>query len=367
MSIRIEQIELVPHLEPRRVLVDADLRQDGLDVGALRLRVGMSNVTDVNQQIRGHDLLERSLERRNQLGRQVRDETHRIRQDRLVDAGKLDLAQCGIERCEKQVFCHHVCASQPVEQSRLSGICVTDKRDDGPRRALAAFAVKPTSTAHLLELALEPRHSVADQAAIGFDLCFARTTEEAETTTLPFKVRPASDEATCLIIEMGKFHLQSPFGGRGSLAKDLEDQAGTVDDLCLQRLFKVALLNRTEARIEHDKARLLHANLCREQFDLPATDQSRWFGLADAVRDPFDDLDTDRRGQTGSLLQACVDIAGRVALVRKNDDCTCATRKFVPVAFEAVTQSSVSVSSVSVGSSARFSGRAGWIVETACL
>ncbi len=176
---------------------------------------------------------------------------------------------------------------------------------------------------------------------------------------------PAADQPTRLIIEMRQFDLQAPLGGCRTLAKDLEDQTGAIDDLGFERLFEIALLDRAEARVEHDEPRLFHPNLCRKHFDLAAADQRGRLGLANTVGDPFDDLDADRGGKTRGLLQACVDVARSVALVRKDDDRARAARELVPIAFETATQSSwsassaSSASSVSVGSSARFSGRAG--------
>ena len=62
-------------------------------------------------------------------------------------------------------------------------------------------------------------------------------------------------------------------------------------------------------------------------------------------------------------LMPGIRIAMGVALIGQNDDRPAAARKLVPIALEAGAQLSLD----SVVSSARLSGCAGWMVDTACL
>ena len=89
------------------------------------------------------------------------------------------------------------------------------------------------------------RHAVADHPAIGLDLGFTRTAEKAEAATLPFKMGPASNKTTGLIVEMGEFNLQTAFGRSGPSTEYLEDEAGPVDDFDVELLFKISLLDGT--------------------------------------------------------------------------------------------------------------------------
>ncbi len=111
-------------------------------------------------------------------------------------------------------------------------------------RHLAALGAVQLAGAHdLFELALELDDLVLQQAAVGFDLGFARSTHEARTTALAFKVGPGTDQTALLVVEMRQFDLQRAFLGGGAAAEDFEDQARPVDDLGVPFLFEIALLD----------------------------------------------------------------------------------------------------------------------------
>ena len=80
---------------------------------------------------------------------------------------------------------------------------------------------------------------------------------------------------------------------------------------------------------------------------------------------PFDDVDADRLGETSSLVEARLDVAGIVvaAEIRKGDDGAGAAREIVVgIAIEDA-QAADSSSSWSM----KLTGRSGCTVETACL
>ena len=112
-------------------------------------------------------------------------------------------------------------------------------------------------------------HTVADQAAIRFDLRFTRTAEKAEPPALALQVSPAAHQSPGLIIQMGKFHLQPAFSGRGALTKDFKDQPGAVDNLGSGSLFQIALLDRAQPAIDNDQLSLMGCNNGGNLFHLP--------------------------------------------------------------------------------------------------
>ena len=76
---------------------------------------------------------------------------------------------------------------------------------------------------HLVELAADLGHPIADQAPVGLDLGFTGTAEEAEAAALPLKVGPAPYQPSGLIIEMRELDLKPPFRSRRTFAENLED------------------------------------------------------------------------------------------------------------------------------------------------
>src|SRR5947209_1589717 len=127
---------------------------------------------------------------------------------------------------------------------------------------------------HLFEVALDSRHSLLDEAPVGFDLRLARTPEEAETAALAFQVGPGADKPRFLIGEMRELDLQGAFARAGALSEYLEDQSGAVDHLALEGALQVPLLHRRERTIDDNKGGRLVLDLACDLRDL-ARDEVR--------------------------------------------------------------------------------------------
>ena len=103
---------------------------------------------------------------------------------------------------------------------------------------------------------------------------------------------------------MGEFDLQRTFLGAGTLAENLQDQAGTVDDLAVPGAFKVALLHRGQGRIDDDEVDFLFLQRPADHLDLAFAHQRRGAALAQRMHGGMDDRDADRGGEADRLGQA---------------------------------------------------------------
>src|SRR6185437_4744718 len=102
----------------------------------------------------------------------------------------------------------------------------------GRRRIVGArVAMERAGALHGIELALQMGDAIGNEAAVDFELAFARAAEEAEAAALPFQMRPGTHQARALIGQRRELDLQRAFMRAGARAENLEDEAGAVDDL----------------------------------------------------------------------------------------------------------------------------------------
>src|SRR5690606_8662001 len=113
-----------------------------------------------------------------------------------------------VERGEQHVLRQHPCPGQPIEQCRLARIGVADDSDHRKRYFAALGAVQIACAAHRFQFPLEPGDLLLKSTAVGFDLCFARSTEKTGATALALKVGPASNQPALLIVEMSEIDLK---------------------------------------------------------------------------------------------------------------------------------------------------------------
>ena len=159
-------------------------------IGALAGAVGVGHVADMQDDIGRRHFLQRRPEGFHQLGRQVRDEAHRVAEDGGAAAGQADGAHGRVQRGEELVLRIDAGAGQRVEQRGLAGVGVADQGDDRIRHLLAGFAMKAAGAFDGFEVAFDARHALLNKAPVRFDLRFARSTQKAEAPALTFKMGP---------------------------------------------------------------------------------------------------------------------------------------------------------------------------------
>ena len=189
---RFEQIDLVHHLDQPvfEGLAQAEIAKHVQHVYALCLAVRMIGIADMDDDIGFGNLFQRRTKSRDEMGRKLRDETDRVRQDDLPPGRQFQTPHRRVESREQHVAGRHRRSRQTVEQRGFSGIGIADQRDHGIRYAAARFAVQSTRAPRRFEFALQTRDALADQTAVDFELALAGAAEKPEAAALALKVGP---------------------------------------------------------------------------------------------------------------------------------------------------------------------------------
>jgi len=106
------------------------------------------------------------------------------------------------------------------------------------------MAARIALTPELLQAPTQRANALGDQAAVRFQLGFARTSK-ADAALLPFKVRPAPDQPGCQMRELRKLHLQLTLEATCSLRKNIQYQAVTIQNSTAGEFLQVAFLAGT--------------------------------------------------------------------------------------------------------------------------
>ena len=260
----------------------------------------------MEDQIGLEHLLKRGAEGGHERRRQIGDEADSVGQDGLGAAGKAQRADGRVEGCEQDVLGEDLGAGQRVEQGRLAGIGVTDKRDRRVRYALTGLAMERAGALDLLELFADDVDPFAQEPSVGLDLRLAGATEKAEAAALPFKVGPRAHEAALLVDEMGELDLQAPFPGSRPLAEDLENEPGAVEHLDVPGGLEIALLHGRERVIDDHELCILGTDQAGKLFDLARAEQCRRFRLRHGHDPACPHVEIDGSGKAHRLLEAAL-------------------------------------------------------------
>ncbi|RMT76931.1 hypothetical protein ALP40_05465 [Pseudomonas viridiflava] len=310
-----EQIEFVIDLKYRQAL-GPDLAQHGHYLLDLRHAIRLVGVDDMQQQIGVARFFKRGTEGFDQFVRQVANEAHRVGQHDGTQIVELQSTQGRVQRGKQLVGCKNVRIGHGIEQRRLAGVGVAHQRYRRNVRTAATTTGLITLAANLFQATLDLPQADPEQATVGFELGFTRTTQ-TNPAFLAFKVRPATYQTRTHVLKLGQFDLQLAFMGTRALGKDVENQTGAVKHATLERTFEVTFLAGREGVIEDHDVSLLGLDLVAKFLDLARANQvfGRW-PMTWHV-DKRDGISTRRYGQLLKLLRIFARL--RVLTIQMNE------------------------------------------------
>ena len=261
----LRQIALVENADLRHLL-RADGRQHFLDRGDLVVAIGGARIDDVQHQVGLGRFGERRAKRRDEIMRQVADETDGVGEHDGFRAVEVHSAQRGVERGEQLVRRIHATAGEPIEERGFAGIRVADNCDGAHSGAAPRPALRRARCRNARQPPAQKLHALRDQAPVGFELRFAWAAQ-ADAAFLPLEVGPAAGEARRHVVQLRELHLQLAFGALRTLREDVENEARAIDDATTERLLEIALLHAGERVVEDDQIRARVIETVRAAFD----------------------------------------------------------------------------------------------------
>ncbi len=136
---------------------------------------------------------------------------------------------------------------------------------NGPLAALLDFG----------EALLQFGNSPVDEAAVGFDLRFARATAGADTAFDAFQVAPPAAQPIAEILELCQLDLQTGLVGAGPVGEDIENHLAAIDDDPAGLFFDVPALRGGETVVEDDQVGSARIEQQFEFLELPFSQQCR--------------------------------------------------------------------------------------------
>ena len=159
---------------------------------------------------------------------------------------------------------------------------------------------------HFFQPALQLLQALLQQAAVGFQLGFARAAQADRAAALALQVGPAADQARGHVLQLGQLDLQLAFVAAGALGEDFQNQQRAVVDRQADGALQIALLHRAQRLVEQHLLRTLSLGQQADFLCLSAADeQGRIGGLALAGQ-ARDRLHPGSFGQLAEFFQVMV-------------------------------------------------------------
>ena len=294
-DLRVALIRLVVHHYTRNILC-AELCHNLIHSLCMNLPVFVRNVHNVQQQIGIRQLLERGLERRYEMMRQLADEAYGIGQKDFLRVRNALFARSRVECIEQTVVRLDARTGQGVQQRGLARVRVADNSNQWQLGLFALAALHRAHLPHLLQITAQLVDAAADVTAVALQLALtgsARADAAAETAHRLAHTRQTRQN----ILVLRQFDLQLAFAGARTLRENIEDERRAVEYRAAGQLLQIAHLRRRQFIVEQDQTCVVHLGKLLDLFRLALTDKRAGIRCRTA-------LQRHRNGfRTGSLRQ----------------------------------------------------------------
>ena len=273
-------------------------------------RVGVRDVDDVDEEVRRRQLFESGPKGRDELGRQLLDEADGVGEENGAMVGELDAPRQGVERGEELVFGEDFGAGESPQEGALAGVGVADEGNYRHARTGTPSSIEGPLVSDGFDLALEAGDAVADEAAVGLELGFARAAG-ADGAFEPLQVAPLAGESRQEVLVLGELDLEAAFAGAGALGEDVDDERGAVEDFDLEGVFEGALLRWTELVVEDDEGVVETLAFGLDLRQLALADVVPGMGVLQLLDGAADDAGAGGIGEEGELIEGGLAAEGR--------------------------------------------------------
>jgi len=158
---------------------------------------------------------------------------------------------------------------------------------------------------HRRKLAFDLGKPLVDHAAVGLELGFAWPAEETKTTALALEVGPRTNQPAFLVSQMRMLDLQRAFACAGAAAKNLQDQPGAIQDLCIPCFFQIALLHRRQCAIHDHDASVDAFDETRNLFDFALAEKGCRPQRIEHDDAGLFDIEIDGASKADGLIEFC--------------------------------------------------------------
>ena len=220
----------------------------------------MRRVDDVKEEVRVLGLLERRLEGRDEVVREVPDEAYSVRQQHPPAAREVPRARASVEGREELVLDEDAGIRERVHERRLAGVGVADDAHGKLIRAGPYFL--DLLLLYVQEALLQFADALADDSPVGLQLLLARPAR-ADTAAVALQVRPHLLKARQRVLELRELHLHLGRGSARVRREDVEDDLAAVDYFGVDYLFQVPELRGAQVMVEDDDVGVERLRPCR--------------------------------------------------------------------------------------------------------